>query len=189
MWLKTVLAALVAVLVGAAPIAASMADTHYDASTYTYVRTSTPPLFSTVAATNWRGPSGLSLPSPSRTAESGLRFGVAAKAVDIGGAKFAQKTFSETFSEGGTLAGRTIDDVAGDLSSGVLSPKDVPIDVIVRDGNTLILNTRSSQALTRAGVPRSAWDVIDRTGQADFEARLTGQLTRNGLTSAGTDLP
>ena len=61
-------------------------------------------------------------------------------------------------------------------------------DVIVRDGNTLILNTRSSQALIRAGVPRSAWNVVDRTGQAAYEARLTGQLTHNGLTSAGTDL-
>lgn len=69
------------------------------------------------------------------------------------------------------------------------SPGDVPIDVIVRDGNTLILNTRSSQALIRAGVPRSAWNVVDRTGQAAYEARLTGQLTHNGLTSAGTDLP
>lgn len=65
----------------------------------------------------------------------------------------------------------------------------MPIDVIVRDGNPLILNTRSSQALTRAGVPRSSWTVINRTGQAEFEDRLTGQLTRNGLTSAGTDLP
>ena len=26
---------------------------------------------------------------------------------------------------------------------------------VVRDGNTLILNTRSSQALTQAGIPRS----------------------------------
>ncbi|ASR56404.1 hypothetical protein CBP52_16330 [Cellulomonas sp. PSBB021] len=65
----------------------------------------------------------------------------------------------------------------------------MPIDVIVRDGNTLILNTRSSQALTRPGIPREAWNVIDRTGQAAFEERLTGQLTRNGLTSFGTDLP
>ncbi len=109
--------------------------------------------------------------------------------VDIEAAKFAQTSLSETFSKGGNFAGRTVDDVAGDLRSGVLTPKDVPIDVIVRDGNTLILNTRSSQALIRAGVPRWAWHVVDRTGQPGFEARLTAQLARNGLTSGGTDLP
>lgn len=27
------------------------------------------------------------------------------------------------------------------------------------------------------------------SGQAAYEARLTGQLTRNGLTSCGTELP
>jgi hypothetical protein len=73
--------------------------------------------------------------------------------------------------------------------SGAMTPKDVPIDVIVRDGNTLILNTRSSQALIGAGVPRSSWNVIDRAGQAAYEARLPGQLTRNGLSSYGTELP
>ena len=128
----------------------------------------------TVAATS----TGLSTLSPA---------GVAAKGVDIGGAKFAQKSFSETFSKGGAFSGRTIDDVAGDLRSGALTSKDVPIDVIVRDGNSLILNTRSSQALIRAGVPRSSWNVIDRTGQSAFEARLSGQLGRNGLTSSGID--
>lgn len=31
--------------------------------------------------------------------------------------------------------------------------------------------------------------VIDRTGQAAYEARLSGQLSRRGLSSYGTDLP
>jgi hypothetical protein len=109
--------------------------------------------------------------------------------VDISSATWAQKSFSERFSKGGLFAGHTIDSVAGSLQSGALTPKDVPIDVILRDGNTLILNTRSAQALIRAEIPRDAWTVIDRTGQMTFEERLTGQLTRNGLTSLGTDLP
>ncbi|WP_203748848.1 RHS repeat-associated core domain-containing protein [Cellulomonas chitinilytica] len=111
--------------------------------------------------------------------------------VDIAGARFAQKDFRESFSngDGALFWGRTIDEVAESLRSGAMSPKDVPIDVIVREGNTLILNTRSSQALIRAGIPRSSWNVINRTGQAAFEARLDGQLSRNGLTSYGTDLP
>lgn len=116
--------------------------------------------------------------------------GVAANAeANIGRANFAQRSFSETFSKGGAFSGRTIDDVAGSLRSGAMSPKDVPIDVIVRGGNTLILNTRSSQALIRGGISRSSWNVIDRTGQAAYEARLSGQLSRNGLTSSGTGLP
>jgi RHS repeat-associated protein len=106
--------------------------------------------------------------------------------LNIERANFAQKTFSEMFSKGGKFAGRSIDDVAAALRSRAMMPKDVPINVIVRDGNTLILNTRSAQALTRAGIPRSAWYVINRTGDPLFEKLLTGQLTRNGLTSAGT---
>lgn len=110
----------------------------------------------------------------------------AAGGVDMAGARFAQSTFREGFSAGGRFAGQTVDDVAAGLRSGQLSPRDVPIDVIVRDGRTLILNTRSSQALTRAGVPRSQWTTINRTGDAAYEARLSGQLSRNNLTSEGT---
>jgi RHS repeat-associated protein len=106
--------------------------------------------------------------------------------LDIAGARFAQKTFSERFSAGGRFAGQTVDDVANQLRSGSLSAKDVPIDVIVRDGKTLILNTRSAQALTRADIPRSQWNVVNRTGDEYYEARLSGQLNRNGLDSSGT---
>jgi hypothetical protein len=70
-----------------------------------------------------------------------------------------------------------------------MSPKDVPINDVVMNGNTLITNTRSAQALTRAGIQRDAWNIIDRTGDALYERLLTGQLARNRLSSAGTDLP
>jgi hypothetical protein len=36
-----------------------------------------------------------------------------------------------------------------------MKPSDVPIDYIVPEGNALILNTRSAQALQAAGIPRS----------------------------------
>jgi hypothetical protein len=75
---------------------------------------------------------------------------------------FAQKTFSEAFSAEGRFAGKTIDDVAGALRGGKMMPGEVPIDYIVRDGQTLILNTRSSQALMRAGVPRAQWNAVNR---------------------------
>jgi hypothetical protein len=101
------------------------------------------------------------------------------------GASFAQKTFGHLFSRGGAFAGRSVDDVAAALRSGSMSPSQVPIDYVVREGNTLILNTRSAQALQAAGLPRSAWTAINRTGQEMYDVMLTGQLQRNGLTSAG----
>jgi hypothetical protein len=35
----------------------------------------------------------------------------------------------------------------------------------------------------RAGVPRSAWNIVNQTGVSSFENRLTNQLMRNGLTT------
>jgi RHS repeat-associated protein len=108
---------------------------------------------------------------------------------DINAARFAQKSFSETFSKGGTFAGQSIDDVAGQLGSGALSPMDVPINVVVRGGNTLITNTRSAQALIRAGIPRGSWNVVDQTGNSLYENLLSGQLSRNALPSSGFEFP
>jgi hypothetical protein len=66
-----------------------------------------------------------------------------------------------------------------------MTPADVPIDVIARGDNTLILNTRSAQALTRAGIPRTEWTVVDRTGDPLSESFLDDQLARNGLDNTG----
>lgn len=33
----------------------------------------------------------------------------------------------------------------------------------------------------QAGIPRSAWNVVNQTGVSSFESMLTGQLSRNGL--------
>ena len=101
-------------------------------------------------------------------------------------AKFAQSTYSELFSKGGAFAGKSIDDIAAALKSGTLSAEDVPVDYIVKDGHVLILNTRSAQALERAGISRADWNAVDRTGQAAFEQRLSEQLKKNGLTTEGT---
>ena len=108
-------------------------------------------------------------------------------------ANYAQKTYSKTFSEEGrkiysSLAGEpinTIDDLVSSINKGKINVVDLPVEYIVRDGNTLILNTRTSQALTQAGIPRRQWSVINRTGDSLFEGLLTGQLERNKLTSEG----
>lgn len=108
-------------------------------------------------------------------------------------ANYAQKTYSNTFSPEGIkkysdLAGEpinTIDDLVSAINNGKINVSDLPIEYIIRDGNTLILNTRTSQALTQAGIPRSQWVAIDRTGNQLFEQLLDGQLSRNKLTSEG----
>ncbi|HHV09437.1 MAG TPA: InlB B-repeat-containing protein [Clostridiales bacterium] len=111
----------------------------------------------------------------------------------LSNANFAQKTYRSIFSDEGrklysNLAGKpinTVDDLADALKNGIIKPSDVPIDYITRDGNILILNTRSSMALTQAGIPRSQWYAIDKTGFTMYEDMLTGQLTRNKLSSLG----
>lgn len=102
-------------------------------------------------------------------------------------ANFAQKTFRNSFSsqEGAGFKGLSVDQVADALSKKIMDPRMVPIDYVIRDGKMIILNTRSAQALIKAGIPRAKWYGINRTGVAAFEARLTGQLKRNKLTSSG----
>ena len=108
-------------------------------------------------------------------------------------ANYAQKTYSNTFSPEGIkkysdLAGEpinTVDDLVNAINNGKISVNDLPIEYIVRDGNTLILNTRTSQALTQAGIPRNQWRSVNRTGNRLFEQLLDGQLSRNKLTSEG----
>jgi RHS repeat-associated protein len=109
-----------------------------------------------------------------------------AKGGVLADANFAQRTFSQAFSSEGAFAGRTVEDVAAALRSGQMGAADVPVQYIIRDGNALMLNTRSAQALEAAGIPRGQWNAINVTGDAAAEARLTGQLQRNGLGSQGT---
>ena len=79
----------------------------------------------------------------------------------------------------------TIDDVAGRLKSGAMQISDVEIQYIVRDGNTLILNTRSAQALERAGIPKWKWNAVDMTGDPGAERRLSRQLRLIRLDNQG----
>ena len=79
----------------------------------------------------------------------------------------------------------TIEDLVSAINRGKVNISDLPVEYIVRGGNTLILNTRTSQVLIQAGIPRNQWRVINKTGNALSEELLTGQLTRNKLTSEG----
>lgn len=100
---------------------------------------------------------------------------------------FSQTTASSTF-RNSPMTGRTIGDVSSALRSGAIKRGVLPVDVISRGGNSLIMNTRSSLALMRRDVSRADWAINDVTGDASMENVLTGRLASNGLTDVGTDM-
>jgi len=104
-----------------------------------------------------------------------------------GALRFSQTTASSTFGNG-SMAGRSIGDVASGLRSGAIKAGELPIDVITRGGNALAMNTRSTLALMRGGVDSSQWVLNDVTGDTFLERVLTQRLAGNGLTDAGTDV-
>jgi RHS repeat-associated protein len=107
---------------------------------------------------------------------------------EVENGKYCQTSYSENFSKGGLFNGMSIDDVAEGLSSGSIVPGDVPVNIVVRDGQVLIANTRSAMALTRAGIPRSRWNIVNQTSDPATQQRVSKQLARNGLTNEGCDL-
>ena len=94
-------------------------------------------------------------------------------------ARHAQTTYSARFSKGGRFEGMTVDSLAAALRFGSVSPAQVPVNYIIRGGQAIILNTRSAKALEAAGIPRSQWNGVNRTGHPLFERLLNGQLMRN----------
>jgi hypothetical protein len=101
--------------------------------------------------------------------------------------RFTQNTASATF-RNGSFAGRTIGDVADAVRSGAVKPSELPVDIISRGGNSLIMNTRSSLALIRGGVSPGDWVTNDVTGDPFFEQVLNQRLAANGLTDEGTEV-
>ncbi len=90
-----------------------------------------------------------------------------------GGVKFGQASVKSTFAHG-PFAGQTIGTVAKGLRSGKLSPDQLPIEFIVRNGERVALNNRSLTALRRAGMQPTK--LIDRTGIQRYEQLLDAHL-------------
>jgi RHS repeat-associated protein len=101
--------------------------------------------------------------------------------------RFSQRTASSTFHPRGDFSGRSIESVAAELRSGALSPAQVPVRTVEGDGVSLIVNTRTSLALTRAGIPVRSWNLIDESGSSRVMANIASRLARNRLASAGTN--
>lgn len=96
---------------------------------------------------------------------------------------FGQKSVGRFFTsaEDGSIfkfAGQNIADVASGLRSGNISPDELPIQYVVRDGQNIAINNRSLLALRRAGLDPAV--TIDVTGDPFAEARITKRLAEMG---------
>lgn len=60
-------------------------------------------------------------------------------------------------------------------------PNQVPLDYVVIDGRKVISNTRTSTALIDAGIPKSQWHGIDKTGLKAFDNITFDDLVKNQL--------
>jgi RHS repeat-associated protein len=98
--------------------------------------------------------------------------------------RFSQTTASPNFGKEGIFADKTIGGLSRDIRTGVIRADQVPVRYVEIEGQNLIVNTRSSLALKRAGVPESQWNLIDTT--ATDAPKIHGRLNRNGLTAEGT---
>jgi filamentous hemagglutinin len=126
----------------------------------------------------------------------------------VADANFAQSAIrkNEAFSEDGAaiyskLAGKPINnvnDLAAAIKDGSIKPSQLPVDYVVQpDGTKLILNTRTSVALDRAGIPKSEWHGTNQTGAAvpgmkgtTFDDLAKAQLRNNKLPPTGSpDMP
>jgi len=145
---------------------------------------------------------GKSLTEPATIAK-GAGSGVATMGAVVD-ANFAQSTIraSEIFTKDGIakyshLAGRpinTVDDLVNALRNGDIKHSQVPVDYVVsKSGGKLILNTRTSVALDRAGIPKSDWYGVNKTGLPIpdmpgkiFDDLAMDQIRNNKLPSTGT---
>ena len=91
---------------------------------------------------------------------------------------FGQKGVSQFFSKKGKFKGASIADITGQLKAGSLSPDELPIEYIVRNGQKVTLNNRSLTALSQAGLKPTV--LIDKTGNAFLEKQLTERLLEMG---------
>jgi hypothetical protein len=154
----------------------------YDAAHVGYDGTVNPQAVARAVATRAYGPT-LTFLNRREVGEGVIYDALAATAAAEGAPaalRFSQTTASAAFSADGAFAGKTIGSLAGELRAGTMAASNVPVGVT----NGLIVNTRSSLALMRAGIPQSNWVLIDATESEG--ANIAARLIRNGLGPEGT---
>lgn len=112
-------------------------------------------------------------------------------------ANYAQKSYSYNFSDKGKIiysdiVGEeisNIDDLVSAIQNNKISAEQIPVEYIMKKGRPLILNTRTGNALTKAGIPRSKWHWVNKTSDIKAQERLLKQLARNNLTYRGFKNP
>ncbi|GHU09140.1 hypothetical protein FACS1894158_18660 [Betaproteobacteria bacterium] len=57
----------------------------------------------------------------------------------------------------------------------------MPINYVMIDGQMVIANTRTTTALTNAGIPKSQWYGVDKTGQTAYPGKTFDSLVRDQL--------
>ena len=102
------------------------------------------------------------------------------------GVRFGQRGVSSTF-RSGEFAGKTIDEVAAGLRNGTISPDQLPIQTITRDGVQYTMNNRSLVALREAGMQPTV--IRDVTGSAVFERELNKRFSEMGGAVAADFVP
>jgi hypothetical protein len=60
-----------------------------------------------------------------------------------------------------------------------MNSSQLPVQYIVKDGTSIVLNTRSSAALLRGGVRTPFWSATDVTAELGANLRLANQLANN----------
>lgn len=91
----------------------------------------------------------------------------------------------------------SVDDLANAIRSGQIKSSQLSVDYVEMNGTKLILNTRTSVALDRAGIPKSDWYGTNKTNmevhgmdRKTYNVLATEQLIRNKLTETGnSDIP
>jgi len=91
-----------------------------------------------------------------------------------------------------SIAGEPIEsvrDLTIAIRNGTVNPDDIEVDFVVINNQVVIANTRTSTALTDAGIPRSRWNGVDRTGQpvenpglplgTTYDDLVVSQINRN----------
>ena len=76
---------------------------------------------------------------------------------------------------------KTVDDLTQALKNGLIKPSQLPIDYVVIDGQKVIANTRTTTALTNAGIPKSQWNGVNKTGQTAYTDPVKGPVSFDKL--------